>query len=930
MPVERVFLGWDQPCLPAAADWLLRRWDGDLSEVTVGVPGPRAAERLLQGLVEAAEAGGDALRPPDILIGESLANRMLPSGPPIVPQAVRQLAWIEALLSVDADTLGHLTAAPPDAADLELWAALGDRVERLHTEVASAGLCFAEIAERGARLIDFADTDRWQALQRVLDRYRATLDAWHFADPQQARLAAVESGQVQSIGPLVLIGWFDMSPVLRAMLQQLQQQSGAVHALVFAPESLADRFDDCGAAIPMAWATAPIDLRDEQLRVVTSPADQADAVVQALAELGAASVDEVTLGLADPDLAPWVRQHLAAAGQVMDPALEQRLGQTTPVRLLASIADVLEDDGFAYGPVAALARHPDLADCVRRARGGEPEQWIASLDAGYGEHLPAHLRETNAAGSEAEPALALLRTLLAPLRAEPAPLRVWAAALAGLLRELYGGVTLDRHDPIEARRLGALQAAGEVLESWFEAPCERAMSARSALCLMVRVLEDRPSSSDPDPQALAVARWIELPLDDAPHLIVAGMNDGAVPRAETADAFLPDGLRRAAGLRDVDSRAALDAYALQAVCAGRRSVRLIAGRAGADGEPRVPSRLWFMADAATVARRVATFFPDREPVAPLRIDRLWTPSEDSLFADPERWPPPARQKMKPRPLNVTAFRDYLACPYRFYLKHVLKLGSVDDAAVEMDGAAFGSLAHDVLAEFGRSDRADSIDASAVALFLDDRLDQAFTARFGRHARPALQVQCEQLRRRLAVFAEWQARRAAEGWRIRHIELPVDRAPLPETDPPTCIRGRMDRLDRHERSGQWAIFDYKTGDSGRNPHKTHGKPGAWVDLQLPLYRHLAHAHGVAGLDEFELGFIVLGRDAARTGAHLANWGPEALADADDAAVWVAERIMDGVFGPPSPAVRFDDFAALCGAELLREYRPDILDDSEADA
>ncbi len=492
---------------------------------------------------------------------------------------------------------------------------------------------------------------------------------------------------------------------------------------------------------------------------------------------------------------------------------------------------------------------------------------------------------------------------------------------------MYGGVLLDRHDPIEARRLAALQAMGEVIEQWANSLGGRTMSACAALRLMVRVLQDRPLPVELDPQALTLSRWIELPLDDAPHLIVVGMNDGAVPRADVADAFLPNALRRTVGLNDVDSRAAFDTYALQAVCACRRSVRLIAGRRGADGEPRVPSRLWFMADDATVVRRVSICFPDRLPVKPLRIDRLWKPAETSLFADPQRWPPPADQAMEARPLSVTAFRDYLACPYRFYLKHVLKLRSVDDAALEMDGAAFGSLAHDVLAAFGRCDWSTSTDSELIAQFLRERLDQIFISRFGAHARPALQVQCEQLRRRLEVFAQWQAHWASKGWRIRHTELPVNHAPLPETDPPVFIRGRMDRLDFNEVTGRWAIFDYKTGDSGLDPHKTHGKPGAWVDLQLPLYRHLAMAHGIVGLDELDLGFILLGRDTARTGDQLARWGVEDLANADDTAVWVAERVMAGHFGPPSEQVRFDDFAAICGAELLREYRPDILDDEE---
>ncbi len=405
MSVDRVFLGWDRPCLSSVTAWLLQRWGGDLSGVTVGVPGPRAAERLLQLLVEAAQAANQLLRPPNILIGESLLNRMLPAGSRIVPQALRQLAWIEALQTVDAKTLSHLTSAPPDPGDLELWAAMGDRIERLHTEVASAGLRFADVAERGTRLVDFDDADRWIALQRVLEGYLATLDDWGLADPQQARLAAIEKQQVNSIEPLVLVGWFDLSRVLRLMLQQ---QRGVVHALVFAPDALTDRFDDFGGAMASAWSQVSIDLQDEQLRIVSAPADQADAVVEALADLGSVPVDDVTLGLADVDLAPWVHQHLSAAGQ----RVESAAGQATPIRLLAAMADVLENEGFTYGAVAALCRHPDLESYIRHIGEAQAGQWISDLDRGHAEHLPSHLRVPNAAGADAQKGVGLFATMV--------------------------------------------------------------------------------------------------------------------------------------------------------------------------------------------------------------------------------------------------------------------------------------------------------------------------------------------------------------------------------------------------------------------------------------------------------------------------------------------------------------------------------------
>jgi len=148
--------------------------------------------------------------------------------------------------------------------------------------------------------------------------------------------------------------------------------------------------------------------------------------------------------------------------------------------------------------------------------------------------------------------------------------------------------------------------------------------------------------------------------------------------------------------------------------------------------------------------------------------------------------------------------------------------------------------------------------------------------------------------------------------------------------PFELRGRIDRIDLNEVTGERQILDYKTGDSGSEPDKTHrtGPRDAkqWVDLQLPLYRHLARACGIEG--PVGLGYIVLPKAAGGTGAMLAGWDDEELAEADAAAAWVVEQINRGVFYPPSEAVAFDQFAAICGT-VIRGLRDDEADEGEGE-
>src|SRR5581483_2518128 len=107
-----------------------------------------------------------------------------------------------------------------------------------------------------------------------------------------------------------------------------------------------------------------------------------------------------------------------------------------------------------------------------------------------------------------------------------------------------------------------------------------------------------------------------------------------------------------------------------------------------------------------------------------------------------------------------------------------------------------------------------------------------------------------------------------------------------------------------------IFDYKTSDAGHPPDKTHRKQDRWVDLQLPLYRHLAKAVGIEA-EEVELGYVVLPKDVSAVSGHLADWRADDLGLADEAAADVVRQIRAGNFWPPTlPAPDFDEFVAIC--------------------
>lgn len=914
MSVNRIFLPWDQPGLAAAVDYLARQYGSasqlDLAEVVVVVPGSRAGRRLLELLVELADQRQLLFSPPTIVTVGRLPELLYVAKRPFANDLVQQLAWAEALRRSEPAHMQRLVSAAPVDGDLMSWLSLGEMLGRLHRELAADRLNFTDVATRCWQAGAPRETQRWQALVAVQRSYLDTLNALDLWDLQTARLIAIQNRECQSQARIVLVGTVDLNKTQRAMLDQL---AGQVTALIFAPPELADHFDEHGCLRPEAWHDMPIPLPTDTIDVADDPADQAGAVMRALAALdGRYCGEEITIGTPDRQVVPYIEQHLEQCGIPSRYAAGTPISQTGPYRLIDVVASFLE--GRRFSAFAALVRHPAIETWLgtdQKIRG----DWLSELDRYYGQHLPfqlgnAWLGEANACANLKKVCQAIDR-LLAQFR-DPRPLDQWSQPIVELLVAVFGQSPLDQNVEPDRTVLSACEKIQGLLREHLEIPANLmpTVTGAEALRLVLRRLEGESIAPPSKRGAVELLGWLELPLDDAPVLIVTGFNEGKIPASLNADLFLPNQMRRALGIEDNDRRYARDAYALTVLVKSRPHLRLIVGRRTAEGDPLTPSRLLFACDDQTVARRVRMCFSGEKP----RADALLLPGAlrpgqlVSQFSVP--LPKPLARLVTS--MRVTEFKDYLGCPYRYYLKQHLRLEALADVADELDGAMFGSLAHVALSEFGQSQAAGSTNPEEILAYLGDGLDRAVTAFFGKSPLPAIRVQVEQLRERLKAFARWQADWARQGWRIEHVETSPeeDRAALEVDGEPMYLRGRVDRIDLHVESGRRVIFDYKFSDRAMPPERTHRQDGKWVDLQLPLYRHLATGLGIDG--SLELGYIVLPKDTSRVGHLLSEWSQADLRDADRTAEEVVRGVRAQRFWPPAltPPPFSEVFAAIC--------------------
>ncbi|MGB6045606.1 MAG: PD-(D/E)XK nuclease family protein [Pirellulales bacterium] len=912
MPITRTFIDWQRQPLPAAADYLIERYasgatfDGD--RVLVVTSTARARRLLLELLLQRADTRDLAFLPPSIITVGNLPEELYEPRRPFAGRLLQRMAWVESLRNLPREQLERIAAEPPRPAEADRWFELGELLWRQHRELAAEGLDFSDVARAGGEVAGPGEAQRWQVLASVQRAYLDLLTGLNLWDRQTARRVAIKDQECRIDKDIVLVATADMN---RSMQEMLAQVADRTVCLIHAPTDVADCFDGFGCLVPDAWQEVELPLAGADIHVVGGPAEQATAVAQALASYeGRYAANQITIGVPDKGLVPQLQRTLNEVGVRARYGVGRSVSQTLPYKLLDAATQYVV--GRRYPALAALVRHADVHAWLLRV--GITGDWLTELDNYYADHLPSAMTEWLGAEERIQSIRSVVQSIdqaVAPLGGGATTLSEWASRIIQVLVTFYGDVQLDRDNPAERETLETCERIREGLVEFHALPRAIATTyeASSAVQLFLSELAQQSIPPPADDQAIELRGWLELPTDPAPALIVTSLNEGFVPDSLNSDLFLPNSLRQRLRILDNRRRYARDAYALSVLLASRQQLTLITGRRNTSGDPLTPSRLLFATDPETVAARAKQFFDEAlsADVAPAAVPP-GTP-DTSEFQVPR--PEPSKDPVEY--MNVTAFRAYLACPYRFYLSQILKLAALDDAHEEMDAAVFGILLHDVLRHFGESARRDSSDAEEIEHFLMETLDRRVAAQFGRDYLPAVRVQLQHLRARLKAFAGWQATWREKGWRIERIEKEegADRFDLQLGQGRVMkVGGRIDRIDRNENTGEYSVLDYKTSDKAKLPDEVHRKGGEWVDLQLPLYRHLVKASGIDGA--VRLGYIVLPKNAEQVGARLAEWTDAELEQADIVACGVAAKVLDQQFWPPAddPPWTMDEFAAIC--------------------
>ena len=872
------------------AEFLLRGGSNDLSDTEVWIPTAGAARRIRCALAETGVLSPRFCQP---------MQALLPEGLPLASRIEREGVWAQVLAASTPDFLEPLFPDPrvvsSEAARLKSAGVLCDLCDLL----AEAGLNPASPPVHNACQ---ADSERWEVLAELHSRSLRFFRRLGLLDPNEARLAEIENPtRPSSLRRLVIACIPDLSLVAQRYAEALDRAGVRVEVLVWLPTEAPGGFDSWGRPDPQEWAACRLPVEESQISISRSPADEARLALDFL--LQSKIPGDYALVLANAAGSASIRAEIDRRGGHAFLPDGKNLENTEPAALVSEWARFQETLDLRV-----LRRLCELPAFIRLLSFGSPQsRALAACDYLIAEALLADFEQARSFASEPfdeqrdkKRIRILVREFvenveaLLPLPAQELIPRSWRG----------GGEEIEL-----ARRISKIHAeikSSPVFRNW----------AEGVLPAFARAVRSESDFAISQPGDVELSGWLEAPWIDAERLAVCGCVEGVLPARVDGHAFLPDSTRQALGLAHNASRFARDAYLFHSLLSSRNAsdLQFSFSRFDQEGSPLLPSSLLLRCSDEMLPERVLKTFGDLE-----------APARGPMRRSQWKWKLPADLRVRAAKLSPTDFREYLACPFRFYLKKILRLENYDSSAREMDPLSFGSIVHSALEVFGRENSHESI-ASKIERQILANLDAVVREHFGAKPSPAVRIQVEAAKVRLRSFAQVQAAEFAKGWRIISVERKLEVGEMLGIGP-LPLSGKIDRIERNEITGAWRVLDYKTYPQSKTPAKTHfgpasavdwlpsaqiqigGKAKSWIDLQLPLYLKILHHWHGADFSETSpvAGYFNLSADPSETSVNeFVELDPVVLASAIRCAEDVAGRVAAGNFWPPAQSSsRWDD-------------------------
>jgi RecB family exonuclease len=351
---------------------------------------------------------------------------------------------------------------------------------------------------------------------------------------------------------------------------------------------------------------------------------------------------------------------------------------------------------------------------------------------------------------------------------------------------------------------------------------EKHASGVDMLDFMLSLMKHARYTSYGDPmRGVQIIGVLEARNLDFDCVVLPSLNEGVFPARSEKDLFINQSVRREVGMPYDKERENLFYYYFTELTSGKKEVYLS----------------YVEEETRDVRSRFIDFLVDRGTAV---VDETKVRLENTALEHPLRQVTKdahvfnrLRAVVSSKGLSPTHVRDYRQCPYRFYLKYIVRIQESEDIVEEPGAREWGNAMHRALHYFYKYDMPDGYtekDMDNARALLDKRFVAAIRSEVARVPKKVIAFDTELYRRRIEQVLRFDARRFSEGFRVvtERLETYLNTNVM-IGDVQVKLFGRADRVDKKDT--MYYVIDYKS----KAPAKQYYTIGPdFEEFQLPLY------------------------------------------------------------------------------------------------
>ncbi len=881
-----------KPCLSRVADLMVENHSSngtcDFSDIMIVMPGSRAGRRLLEILCERVAKTRALFSPPKFLTPGKFCELFTnPSNSDKIASDVEEIfAWISALENEKAALETLLNKSVPENFN---YLSLALIVRQIYNELAGDLISFDDVAKATSE--NDREYERWLSLAEIHKTYFNSLELSGITDKALAVTKAFQDvDEMKFFDNIYVIGVVDMFEKFRQALKCLSDK------VTIISHGEKEWFDYDGG-LKQKIDFGNLDELVDKIKFCNNHSEQAAETVNFLSEFeGKYSCRDIVISAPDDEIRRPLKQFLTEAKVSSHDSIGSLFAQTEIGILLKLLTDYINEKNVKT--FLNLICHPLIENFICSDK-NEFSILIKNIQEFASEHV---LELTDSEKFDEKPEIKQniekIENLIKPL-CEIFNIKECVEKINEMLAEIYNvtyAFHLEKNNDIQIAwpiyHQEAIKKYCELSDRIINSKIELNEKTDSAktIKLICQLLVTEKLAPESETETVDIIGWLELPLDDAPVVVLTGMNEGIIPESKSSHVFLPNSLREKLNIQDNSRRLNRDRYYLRTIIETAEKVLVTAGKYSSKQDPLLPSRLLLDVSNNNQAKLINLFYNVGCAASMSTPVQLAPPDVTNLYVSPDRHAGSVSYienivlDEKIKQLGVTHFKDFLECPYRFYLKQK-KINPCKELTKEMPAWQFGNVVHKVLEKFGKKVEAKTGDKDIIRSILEKLLDEVILQEFGKNPHVAVLIQKDSIIKRLNAFAVVQAKRIENNWEILETEQKLE-IEFGEYK----INGKVDRVDG--KISRRSIIDYKTSSTIKDVYSAHcnKKEEKWKDLQLPLYAYWDMKQNDGKIPE--TAYFIIQKDTKKIELLKYDWNEKEILDAVNIAKNIFKIINSG--------------------------------------